>query len=157
MNVVFHYSVPCKWSRANVASFISGYEDKKSFISVLKNTRCCDPNSKGKARSRFAILDTEFERVRAHSLRNSGSSTTYSLTLFLKTIKVYRIKAAQTGFHFLNGSFWDVSHSTLKIIFSHLLSWRKQEADRRRIFASHPSMVLVFSQSTLKSQALGYT
>lgn len=98
-------SVPCKWSRASVVHFTSGYEGK-FLISILKNTRCCDATNKEITRSKFVILDEEFELVRVHPMRNSDSSTLYLPTLFLKTIKIHRIKAARAVSYFLSCSFW---------------------------------------------------
>lgn len=98
-------SVPCKWSRANVAHLTSGYE-RKFFINILKNTGCYDETNKEILRSKFVVLDEEFELVRVHSMRNSDSSTVYLLTLFLKTIKIHRIKAVQAVCYFLSDSFW---------------------------------------------------
>lgn len=40
-------------------------------------------NSKETTRCKLVILDAEFEWVRAHLLRNSDSSTIYSLTLIV--------------------------------------------------------------------------
>lgn len=105
MNLVLHSSVSQFLANEAFPMLPPSLQVMKLFISVFKNTQCCDVNSKEITRSKLIILDAETEWVRTHSLRNSDSSTIYPLTLFLKTIKIYRIKAARAIPYFLSDSF----------------------------------------------------